>query len=245
VTGRFVSAVALYGPKAPPLRDLIEDIQRLVAGWLGDSFRPYSLEQIHATLIAFNGVRDPATGAVVNEYFLANAGLATPMNICQAMDLLAARFAAPLSVQFGGHRDQQDVPFTSRGQHPFERGFSVQGEALVLIGWPTAALSGRGQPLDQLRRDLNSAGLLHRYHQRATDVDDDVYLVIGHHAGAPAAALAEAVRAVRERLAEHPVEAEIGLADVKIVAADSHTMAPPIFVGDIPVDEATLLSLIP
>ena len=35
----------------------------------------------------------------------------------------------------------------------------------------------------------------------------------------------------------------IGLTDVKIVAADSHTLAPPLYVGDVPAAEAALLAL--
>ena len=56
-------------------------------------------------------------------------------------------------------------------------------------------------------------------------------------------ALARATAAVRDKLAADPVDLAIGLADVKIVAADSHTLAPPLYVGDIPAAEATLLAL--
>jgi hypothetical protein len=98
-------------------------------------------------------------------------------------------------------------------------------------------------PLDELRREMNTANVLHKYHARATDVDNDLYLVVGHHTGAPADALARATAAVREKLAAAPADLAIGLTDVKIVAADSHTLAPPLFVGDIPADEAALLAL--
>ena len=89
----------------------------------------------------------------------------------------------------------------------------------------------------------NAANVRHKYHARATDVDNDLYLVVGHHTGAPAEALARATAAVRDKLAAAPVDLAIGLTDVKIVAADSHTLAPPLFVGDIPADEAALLAL--
>jgi hypothetical protein len=36
----------------------------------------------------------------------------------------------------------------------------------------------------------------------------------------------------------------IGLPDVKIVAADSHMLAPPVFVGDVPA-AAAVLALVP
>ena len=119
----------------------------------------------------------------------------------------------------------------------------MQDQAFVLVGWPADSLAGAGRPLDELRREMNAADVLHRYHVRAADVDNDLHLVVGHHPGAPAGALARATAAVRDKLAADPVDLAIGLTDVKIVAADSHTLAPPLYVGDIPADEAAVLAL--
>ena len=238
---RFVSAVAWYGPKTGPLRGLLAGVQALIAEHLGDDFLPYSPEQVHATLIALNGVR--ADGAVVNEYFLTQAGVRREMDLPRVMDILARRFGTPLPVRIGGFRPDQKIPFTSRGQHLAERTFSVQDQAFVLMGWPAESLAGAGRPLDELRREMNAAGVLHRYHVRAADVDNDLHLVVGHHRGAPAGALARATAAVRDQLAADPVDLAIGLTDIKIVAADSHTLAPPLYVGDIPAEEAAVLAL--
>jgi hypothetical protein len=238
---RFVSAVACYGTKTGPLRDLLAGVQALIAQHLGDDFLPYSPEQVHATLIALNGVR--VGGAVVNEYFLTQAGLRREMDLPRVMDILARRFATPLRVRIGGFLPHQEIPFTSRGLHLAERTFSVQDQALVLMGWPAESLAGAGRPLDELRREMNAAGVLHRYHVRAADVDNDLHLVVGHHRGAPAGALARATAAVRDQLAADPVDLAIGLTDIKIVAADSHTLAPPLYVGDIPAGEAAVLAL--
>ena len=238
---RFVSAVAWYGPKTGPLRGLLAGVPALIAEHRGDVFLPYSPEQVHATLIALNGVR--ADGAVVNEYFLTQAGVRREMDLPRVMDILARRFATPLRVRIGGFLPHQEIPFTSRGQHLAERTFSVQDQAFVLMGWPAESLAEAGRPLDELRREMNAAGVLHRYHVRAADVDNDLHLVVGHHRGAPADALARATAAVRDQLAADPVDLAIGLTDIKIVAADSHTLAPPLYVGDIPADEAAVLAL--
>ena len=179
---RFISAVAFYGPKAGLLREALAGVQDLITEHVGDDFRPYTLEQVHATLIALNGVRDPQTGAVVNEYLLAHAGLRREMDLPRVMDILAA--ATPLRVRVGGFRPGQEIPFTSRGQHLAERTFSMHDKAFVLVGWPADSLAGAGQPLDELRRAMNAANVLHRYHAHATDVDNDLHLVLGHHAGA-------------------------------------------------------------
>ncbi len=245
---RFISAVACYGPKTGPLREVLAGVQALIAQSLraehvGEDFRPYSLEQVHATLIALDGVRDPGTGAIVNEYLLAHAGVPREMDLPRVMDILVRRFATPLGVRIGGFRPDQEIPFTSRGQHLAMRTFSVQGNAFVLMGWPAESLAGAGRPLDDLRREMNAANVRHKYHVRATDVDNDLYMVVGHHAGAPAGALARATAAVRDKLAADPVDLAIGLGDIKIVAADSHTLTPPLYVGEIPADEAALRAL--
>jgi hypothetical protein len=239
VGSRFVSAVAFYGPKAGRLRELVARVQDLIASHVGRDFRPYTHEQVHATLIALNGVRDG--GTVVNEYMLELAGQRREMDLPRVMDILARRFATPLPVRIGGFRPDQAPPFTSRGQHPAQRSFSVQDRAFVLVGWPAASIAGDGRPLDELRREMNAAGLLHRYHARPGDVDNDLHMVVGHHAGAPAAALGRATAAVRDMLAAEPADLTIGLADVTVVAADSHTLAPPLFVSAIPADDVSVL----
>ena len=182
---RFISAVAFYGPKTGRLRELLTGVQALIAEHVGGDFRPYALDQVHATLIALNGVR--AGGTIVNEYLLEHAGERREMDLPRVMDILARRFATPLRVRIGGFRPGQEIPFTSRGQHLAERSFSVQGEAFVLVGWPADSLAGLGRPVDELRREMNAAGVLHRYHARPADVDNDLHLVVGHHAGAPVA----------------------------------------------------------
>ena len=92
---------------------------------------------------------------------------------------------------------------------------------------------------------MNAAGVLHRYHARPEDVDNDLHVVVGHHAGAPAGALARATAVVRDKLAADPADLAIGLPDVKIVAADSHTMAPPLYISGVPAAAADVLALVP
>jgi hypothetical protein len=243
VGSRFISAVAFYGPKTGRLRELLTGVQALIAEHVGAGFRPYTLEQVHATLIALNGVREG--GTIVNEYLLEYAGVRREMDLPRVMDILARRFAVPLRVRIGGFRPEAAVPFTSRGQHLAERTFSVQGEAFVLVGWPADSLNGAGRPVDELRREMNAAGVLHRYHAKPADVDNDLHLVVGHHAGAPAGALARATAAVRDKLATDPADLAIGLSDVTIVAADSHTLAPPLYVSGVPAAAAEVLALVP
>jgi hypothetical protein len=241
VQGRYISAVAFYGPKAGPVREFLTGVQAMIAAEIGSRFLPYSLEQIHATLIALDGTQD--AGTIVNTFYLRHAGHRVEMNLPQVMDTLLARFEHPLRVRLGGFAARQEIPFTSRGWNLYDRAFSVQGNAFVLVGWPADSLSGGARPLDDLRRDMNAANVLHRYHASDADVDNDLHLVVGHHADAPASALARAEATVRDRLAAHPFSLEIGIGDVKVVASDSRTLAPPLYVSDIPADSEALRAL--
>src|ERR1700690_2844372 len=94
---RFISAVTLYGPKSGPVRDFLAGVQATIAAHIGDRFRPYSLDQVHGTLIALDGVPDPATGAIVNEYYRTRTGAARAMDLGRAMDILASHLTPPIS----------------------------------------------------------------------------------------------------------------------------------------------------
>jgi hypothetical protein len=102
---------------------------------------------------------------------------------------------------------------------------------------------GAQRPLDELRRDMNKANVLHRYHAAATDVDNDFYLVLGHYTDTTESTLAETERIVRRDLAHHHVDVQVGREQVRIVAADSFTLAPARFVGELPLTADDLARL--
>jgi hypothetical protein len=234
---RWVSAVALYGPKAGEVRNLLESVQATIARQLGAAFLPYALDQIHGTLIGLNGVREPATGAIINQYYLEHRGVRRVMDFERVLQILATRFSRPLTIRIGGFGPGDEAGFTSQGRHPHERMFSARSGALVLMGWPVSTLTSDGaqRPLDELRRDMNDANVLHRYHAAATDVDNDFYLVLGHYTDAAESTLAETERIVRRDLAHHSVDVLVGREQVRIVASDSSTLAPARFAGELPL----------
>ena len=241
----LVTVVSLYGPKASPLRELLEAIEVTLARYLGDRFVPYSMDQVHGTLIVLGGYRD-AAGEVVNEHYLDLRGERRVMDFGQVQRLLLDRLAEPLAIRIGGFGPPELDPFTSQGQHLHERSFSARAGSLVLMGWPVAAAesAGRCQPLDALRRSMADAGVLHRYHRGPADVDDDFHLVVGHYAtGAPAATVQAAVAAVRAYLAARPIEVRIGAGQVRLLAADSPTLAAPWFSAALPVPPAEVARL--
>jgi hypothetical protein len=216
-------------------------VQSVVSAQLGPAFVPYSAGQVHGTLIVLAGCRDQS-GAVVNQHFLEYRGERRPMDFGCALRLLEEHLAEPLIIRIGGFRAGDPLPFTSQGRPLHERSFTGHAGALVLMGWPAAALESAGalRPLDGLRRAMAQAGVLHRYHKVPADVDDDFHLVVGHYAGAAPEAVEAAVGAVRGFLAGHPVELRVSRADVRIIASDSPTLAAPRFSAGLPLTAGQL-----
>jgi hypothetical protein len=243
---RIVSAVALYGEKPAPVRNLLSSIQLSLARRLGAAFEPYTMDQMHSTIVRLDARRDAATGRLVNQAYLEHTGRSRAVDIDRALETIMSHLEPPLVIRLGGHHPGGEPGFTSRGKRPYERMFSSIGNAFVLMGWPLISIETGGmlQPLDELRRSMNDAGVWHYYHQDPEDVENDFHLVVGHHTqGVTAEMAAESVRDVRAQLSEEAVDVSVGIEQVFIVAADSSTLAPARFVGRLPVDRDQLLDL--
>lgn len=243
---RVVTAVSLYGQKPPALRHLLQTVQLALDRRLGPAFAPYSLDQVHGTLIILSGQLDALVpGAVLNQCFLQYRGVRRPMDFDRLQRLLRSHLVPPLTIRIGGFGPQDATPFTSQGRHLHERSFSARDGALVLMGWPVSSLlsAGRRRPLDELRRSMTDAGILHRYHAAPADVDDDFHLVVGHYAGATPQAVRAAVVAVRRELAGSQIEIEVGLDQVRIIAAQSPTLSAPWFNHALPLAASQIASL--
>jgi hypothetical protein len=245
VSAKFVTAVALYGPKEGSLKELLQVVQEILRKQMEADFLPYTLEQIHSTLIRLDWLTDGQVGVAVNKRYYEIAGSADPMALDRALKILRSSLEYPCRIRIGGYRPDSEVTFSSRGMHPYDRTFSIQGQAFVLMGWPVSTIA-RGisaKPLDDLRRSMNDANIMHWYHESLTDIDNDFHLVVGHHADAPSAKASEAVEEVRKYLANHPVEIDVGISQVAIVTSDSPTLKPAQFIGRIPEDRKAIIEL--
>lgn len=242
---QLITAVALYGTKSGEFKGLLETVQALISESLRDRFRPYTLDQIHGTVVRLDGVADAQTGLILNLRYLEVTGVARAMDHARALEILAAHLTPPLGILVGGHAPDTPAMFASRGQQPYERMFSMQGDAFVLVGWPVSTVTDgiSPGPLDELRREMSGANILHWYHDSPAAIDNDFHLVVGHHLGAPEDQTKEAVRAVRTYLAHHPVQIEVGTDQLAIVAADSPTLAPARFIGRLPAGPADIVQL--
>ena len=171
--------VALYGPKPARLAKLIKSVQGRLSCRPGLAFVPYPLCQVHATLIGLE--EDPAGSGQHRNFKLPRQS--RQMDLAGYRHYLRDCFEWPLYIQIGGF-EGGDASFSSRGQAPYHRTFSLVGDKAVLMGWPVQGKApgetGVYPPtLDQLRRAGQRFGISHAYHQTPSDIDNDFYMRLG------------------------------------------------------------------
>ena len=227
-----VTLVSLYGDKQGDFAALIAECQQLVARAVGSAFTPYDVRQIHATIIGLERHRAPAC----NASFSKHRGEDVAMDFTGFLAYLRTCEHIPFEVQLGGFAPG-DYPFTSRKAAPYERSFSVQGDKLVVMGWPVrseprstppaipAATShgARTYPptLELIRRTAQRYGILHGYHRAAADVDNDLFFRIGlvDPEAIPASATSALEFQARQLLsARRPLVIGVQLEDIYIAA---------------------------
>jgi len=186
-----ITVVALYGEKRNDLAALIARCQELCRGVLGVGFRSYDLFQIHATIF---GLERKVGSSFHNANFSKYQGRDLVMDLEGILDYLRRCDRFPLQVQVGGY-GKRDYPFTSRQACPYERSFSIQGDKVVVMGWPIGGKPFQKPPatpsasiqearlypltLDVVRRAAQDYGVLHAYHRDLTDIDNDLFFRIG------------------------------------------------------------------
>jgi hypothetical protein len=186
-----ITVVALYGDKSSGFAALITRCQELCRGVLGVGFRPYDPPQIHATIF---GLERKIGSPLYNANFSRYRGRDLVMNLEGIFDYLRGCGHLPLEVQVGGYGNR-DYPFMSRQACPYERSFSIQGDKVVVMGWPIRGKPSQQPPatpsawvqearlypltLDAMRHAAQAYGVLHAYHRALTDVDNDLFFRIG------------------------------------------------------------------
>jgi hypothetical protein len=237
-----ITVVALYGEKRSDLAALIARCQELCRGVLGVGFKSYEPFQIHATIF---GLERKVGSPFYNANFSRYQGCDRVMNLEAILDYLRRCGHFPLEVQVGGY-GKRDYPFTSRQACPYERSFSIQGDRVVVMGWPI-----RGKPfsqppatpsawiqeaklypptLDVVRHAAQAYGVLHAYRRALTDIDNDLFFRIGLLVDRTS--LTERVRdtlesEVRQFLSmQPPLILDIGLDQVSVVLYEEDTLPP-------------------
>ena len=229
-----ITLVSHYGDKSKDFAAAITQCQQVIAQAVGSAFTPYDIRQIHATIIGLERHRAPAH----NTNFSKHRGRDVAMDFTGFLAYLRGCGHIPFEVQVGGFANR-DYPFTSRKTLPYERSFSVQGDKVVVMGWPV-----RGEPLpappatpaagtheariypptlDLIRHAAQSFGVLHGYHRAITDVDNDLFFRIGlidPKATTPPTTSALEIQVRQLLSAQRPLVIEIRLEDIYIAAYD-------------------------
>jgi len=172
-----VTLVAYYGDKPPQIARLIQDAISELGDVLGSGFRPYSLAQVHATIIGLEGRRTDK--GIINTNYLEIRRERRSQNLNAALQIAKDKSLLPFDVTVGGFIDGGQYSFTSRGLAPYLRAFSLQGRYAVVMGWPYAN-SEYSTSIDKLRRAFNSANILHKYHVTEDSEDNDFFFVLGN-----------------------------------------------------------------
>ena len=172
-----VTLVAYYGDKPLPIRNLIEDTISELSNALGNAFVAYSLQQVHGTIIGFEGRR--ADNHIINTNYVEIQNELRSLDLKAALQVLDDGSHLPFDITVGGFTDGGQYCFTSRDVAPYMRSFSVQGTYAVVIGWPY--MNGKySKNIDDLRRAFNRANILHKYHSSPDAEDNDFFFVLGN-----------------------------------------------------------------
>jgi hypothetical protein len=237
-----ITVVAFYGDKSNDFAALIARCQELVAGALDAGFKPYDPFQIHGTIF---GLERKVGSPFHNVNFARYRGHDLVMNLQGILEYLRCCDHFPLEVQIGGY-GKRDYPFVSRQACPYQRSFSIQGDKVVVMGWPIRGMPFQQPPttpsawvqeariypptLDVVRHAAQAYGVLHAYHRGLTDVDNDLFFRIGQIVDQTS--LTERVRdtleaEVRQFLSiQPPLILEIRLEQVSVALYQQDTLPP-------------------
>lgn len=226
-----ISLVALYEEKPTALKYVLESIWREIRTTeLGACFKPYSLEQVHSTLIGMESL--PDSNPPINANGLKKLKVKTEMNFSGFPERVAN--ALPLTIQIGGFEPSFEG-FTSQGALPYVRSFQInwQSGRVILMGWPMEEGSGiANQQLLGLRKAIGT----HHHIQHKYEGDNDFYMVLGQLESLDS--YSESIRtalrveakqleeSIRSQLANNPLTLSLETLEVSLVRYKEETLDP-------------------
>lgn len=221
-----VTLVAYYGDKPPLITKLISGAISELSRRLGHGFAPYSLQQVHGTIIGLEGRR--AGKHIINTNYAKIQDDLRSVDLKAVFQILKKKSLLPFEVTMGGFIDGGPYSFTSRDAVPYMRAFSIQGINTVAMGWPF--MNGRYvKSLDKLRRAFNSVNILHKYHASPASEDNDFFFVLGNlvNGSVDQIQLLEAQGHLRSHFAsQEPVSVSISRDCLRVVAYIDEKLTP-------------------
>ena len=173
-----LSLAAFYGEKdINDLWDKIDDIQKLIEDDISNKYESYTKEQIHGTIIGLEGVR--LNDKLLSKNYKELVNKEYDLELDSILEYIINTEMFPITIKIGGYQNNKKYSFTSRGEIPYNRSFSVQRDTLVAMGWPYKD-NNYTPILDTLRRELGKLGGLHKYHDQVNSFDNDFFFVLGN-----------------------------------------------------------------
>lgn len=207
--------VSHYGKKPAALESFLAQCQQLLVAGLSTAFQPYSIDQIHATIIGLEGCR--RTDRVENTNFRQLRQEVRRVDPAELLAFLRSSSMPSFDVRIGGYADAEKCAFLSQGKHPHVRSFSIQGAIAVAMGWPADG----SNVLDDLRRSFGRINVLHKWHQTESDFDNDFFFVLGRIDPdlSETEAILSAEQTLRKFLAEiEPFSVRVDLTTLRVVS---------------------------
>lgn len=224
---RQCSLLTIYGQKSKEFIQLVEDCQQALEANIGNDFKAYNLNSIHATIIGFERSQ---RGILINRNFFDLRNEVREMDILGYADWLSKSPVLPFSVRIGGF-SPFETPFLDHGMIPYERAFGIYGNKAVVIGWPVASEGAEQsspqliQSLAHLRRGASDFNILHAYHPDDSSSDNTFYFRIGlieNHLGERTHEIEQTLRHLISQL--DPIFVQIGYDDLYLVSYVDQTL---------------------
>ncbi|WP_157930718.1 hypothetical protein [Glycomyces xiaoerkulensis] len=215
------SLVAFYRHLPSSLSHLVEGIQARLCSMLPvGSYEPQPAAQIHATIIRLGTALD------VGIHSSRSDDDDSMLPIAEVHETISASSALPFSIQFGGYNKSQDYGFESDSRSPYDRSFDIRGDHVVLIGWPERRDWNGVTPLGSLRAEFEKRGFAHKYSKGIGDIDNDMYITLGHvnRVMLEDDAVSNLVVAMREMIASFKSVVELTYDDLAIVSYSDKTL---------------------
>jgi len=214
-----LTLVSHYGEKTPAIIRFVGELQSTLSERLHSAFHPYDIRQVHGTLVGLEGACVREDEEVFNRNFEESRGEPRVIDWEGLLAFVRHPSFPRLQIRLGGYRSHEDYGFTSRSEHPYVRGFSIQRGIAVVMGWPFAGEQYSNE-LDELRRSFQQFGVLHKWHRSHDDVDNDFFLVLGtvNAMETTDTDLASAQETVRNRLAHATCDLELSTDTLSFVS---------------------------
>ena len=210
-----LTLVAFFGKKEEnELWEKIGEIQSKIKNVLQNNYEPYDDDKIHGTIVGLEGAI--LEGRLIGKNYIEIENKEVSLEIDKIINFINGTDLVPMEIKIGGFKDINDK-FTSRGEIPFNRSFSIQKNVIVVMGWPFS--NGNYSPvLNTLRRRLSQFGALHKYYNKPNSYDNDFFFVLGNLKSSINAAQKNELLSIRDDMAKWKnITADITNSNIRII----------------------------